>query len=96
MMQLSSKNDGSSLFYDVIITHQNFKNWLILVIFRAISIIRTELFRDVFSFIINQFDPCNRREPLTGIKFPLAAQRNQAKRACMIKFTNKATSYTYI
>ena len=40
MMQLSSKNDDSSLCYDVIITHQkltNFEN------FRAISIIAVRL-----------------------------------------------------
>ena len=39
MMELSSKNNDSSLCYDVIITHQNFKNLINLVIFRAISII---------------------------------------------------------
>ena len=38
MMQLLSKNDDSSLCYDVIITSQKFKNWANLVIFRAISI----------------------------------------------------------
>ena len=36
MAQLSSKNDDSSLCYDVIITHQKLTN---LVIFRAISIL---------------------------------------------------------
>ena len=36
MAQLSSKNDDSSLCYDVIITHQKLT---ILVIFRAISIV---------------------------------------------------------
>ena len=39
MMQLSSKNDDSSLCYDVIITHQKFLKLINLVIFRAISII---------------------------------------------------------
>ena len=38
MMQLLSKNDDSSL-YDVIITHQKILKLIILVIFRAISII---------------------------------------------------------
>ena len=39
MMQISSKNDGSSLCYDVIIINQNFLKLKNLVIFRAISII---------------------------------------------------------
>ena len=39
MMQLSSKNDDSSLCYDVIITHQKIFKLTNLVIFRAISII---------------------------------------------------------
>ena len=51
MMQLSSKNDDSSLCYDVIITHQNFKN----CVFSSDIDFKTkmDIFRDV-SLIINQ------------------------------------------
>ena len=51
MMQLSSKNDDSSLCYDVIITHQNFKNC------DMYCNSRTDVFRDIISLIINQCDP---------------------------------------
>ena len=54
MMQPSSKNDGSSLCYDVIITHQNFKidkfgDFSSDIDFKT----KTDLFRDYFSLIIN-------------------------------------------
>ena len=49
MIQLLSKNDDSSLCYDVIITHQN------LVILPNYYDSRTGVFRDVISHIINQW-----------------------------------------
>ena len=53
-MQLSSKNDDSSLCYDVIITHQNLK----IDKFDDIDYnSRTDIFRDAISLIINQCDP---------------------------------------
>ena len=55
MMLQSSKSDDSSLCYDVIITNQTLTN---LLIFRTISNITVgDVFRDVISLIINQFDP---------------------------------------
>ena len=54
---LSSKNVDSSLCYDVIITHQKFKQLTNLVIF-AMSIITVgHVFRDVIFLIINQCYP---------------------------------------
>ena len=57
MMQLLSKNDNSSLCYDVIITHQNlnidkFGDFSCDTDYNG----RTDVFRDVISLIINQ---CN-------------------------------------
>ena len=56
-MQLSSKNDDSSLCYNVIITHQNFKidkfgNFSCDIDYNS----RTDVFRDVIYLIINQSD----------------------------------------
>ena len=58
MMQLSSKNDDSSLCYDVIITHQNFKidkfgDFSSFIDFKT----KTNIFRDDISLIINQCHP---------------------------------------
>ena len=44
---------------------------------------RTDIFRDDISLIINQCDPGDRREPPVDTKCPPAAQRKQAKRACI-------------
>ena len=54
MMQLFSKNDDSSLCYDVIITHLNLKidNFSCDIDYNS----STGVFRDVISFIINQCD----------------------------------------
>ena len=54
MMRLSSKNDDSSLCYDVIITHQNFKidkfgDFLSDFDFKT----KMDIFRDDISLIIN-------------------------------------------
>ena len=54
MMRLSSKNDDSSLYYDVIITHQN----VIIDKFGDSSSdidfnTKMDIFRDVISLIIN-------------------------------------------
>ena len=55
MMRLSSKNDDSSLCYDVIITHQNFKidkfgDFSSDFDFKT----KMDIFRDDISLIINQ------------------------------------------
>ena len=56
MMRLSSKNDDSSLCYDVIITHQNFKIDKFGVFSGAIDFkTKMDIFRDDISLIINQF-----------------------------------------
>ena len=61
MMQLSSKNDDSSLCYDVIIMHQILKIDKFGDFSRVIDHnSRTDVFRDVVSLIINQ---CNPRRP---------------------------------
>ena len=57
MMQLSSKNDGSSLCYDVIITHQNFNfdkfgDFPCHIDYNS----GTDVFRDVIFLTINQPD----------------------------------------
>ena len=80
MMQLSSKNDDSSLCHDVIITHQKFQNWLKLKFGYFSNDIdfntMINIFRDAISLIINQCDP-------RQAQCPPAAQRKQAKRAYM-------------
>ena len=49
---------------------------------------KMDIFRDDISFIINQFHPPgDRREPLADTKCPPAAQRKQAKRACIYRYT---------
>ena len=78
MMQLSSKNDDSSLCYDVIITH----TFLKIDKFGDFSCDfnynrRTDVFRDVIYLIINHCEP--RR--LWRTQCQPAAQRKQAMRA---------------
>ena len=82
MMQLSSKNDDSSLCYDVIITHQNFK----IDKFGDFSCdidydSRTDAFRDVLSLIINQCDPRRPKGASGGHKVSAsrAAQASEAR-----------------
>ena len=82
MMQLSSKNDDSSLCYDVIITHQNLKidefdfscdidynSW-------------TDVFRDVVSLMINQCDPRSPKGVSGGHKVS-PSRAAQVKRGCI-------------
>ena len=78
MMQLSSKNDDSSLCYDVTITLQNFK----IDKFGDFSCdidynIRTGVFRGVISLIINQCDP-------SGAHKVSASRAAQASKACLL------------
>ena len=83
MMQLSSKNDDSSLCYDVIITHQKifkigkFGDFSCDIDYNC----GTNVFRDVISLIINQYDH-RRPKRGSGGQCPPAAQRKQANRAC--------------
>ena len=86
MMQLSSKNDDSSLCYDVIITHQilkidKFGDFSSDIAFKT----EMDIFRDDISLIMNQSHlPGDRREPPADTLCPPAAQRKQAKRACIL------------
>ena len=84
-MQLSSKNDDSSLCYDVIITHQKILKLINLVIFRTISIITVgQTYLEMLSpLYLTNVTPGDRREPLADTNCPPAAQRKQAKRACI-------------
>ena len=52
MIQLSSKNDDSSLCYDVIVTHQKFGDFSSDIDNNS----KTDVFRDVIYLIINQCD----------------------------------------
>ena len=76
MMQLSSKNDGSSLCYDVIITHQIF-NFSCDIDYNN----RTDLFRVVISLKINQCDPRRPKGDSGGHKVSAsrAAQASEAR-----------------
>ena len=91
MIQLSPKNDESSLCYDVIITHQNLKidkfgDFSSDIDFKT----KMDIFRDDISLIINLISPPgDRREPLADTKCPPAAQRKQAKRACIYIYIHK-------
>ena len=54
-MQLSSKNDDSSLCYDVIIAHQKFSN--LVIFFSDIDLNpKMDIFIDAIFLIINQCD----------------------------------------
>ena len=83
MMQLSSKNDDSSLCYDVIITHQ--KNFKIDKFGDFSSDIdhhsRTDIFRDAISIINNQCDPRRPKGASGGHKVSAsrAAQASEAR-----------------
>ena len=81
MMQLSLKNDDSSLCYDVIITHQNFKIDKFVDFSREMdSNSRTDVFRDVISLIINQCDPRRPKGASGGHKVS-ASRATQASEA---------------
>ena len=82
MIQLSSKNDESSLCYDVIITHQNLKidkfgDFSSDIDFKT----KMDLFRDVISLIINQCDPRRPKEASGGheVSASRAAQASEAR-----------------
>ena len=82
MMQQSSKNDDSSLRYDVIITHQNLKidkfgDFSSDIDFHS----RTYIFRDALSLIINQCDPRRPKGASGGHKVSAsrAAQASEAR-----------------
>ena len=82
MMQLSSKNDDSSLCYDLIITHQNFE----IEKFGDLSCdidynCMTDLFRDVISLLINQSDLRQPKGASAGHKVSasLAGQASEAR-----------------
>ena len=49
---------------------------------------RTDVFRDVISLIINQCDSGRPKEPPADTLCPPAAQRKQAKRACIYIYTH--------
>ena len=78
MMQLSSKNDNSSLCYDVIITHQNFKidkfgDFSSDIDFKT----KMYIFRDDISLIINQ-------SHLQATEGSVRQPRNASKRSALV------------
>ena len=83
MMRLSSKNDDSSLCYDVIITHQkNFKIDKFGDFWSGIDFnTKMDLFRDVISLIINQCDPRRPKGASGGheVSVSRAAQASEAR-----------------
>ena len=76
MIHLSSKNDGSSLCYDVIITHQKNLKLTNLMIFRVISIItvRQTYLKMLFPLLLINVSPDAQRAPLADTKCPPAAK----------------------
>ena len=79
---ISSKNDDSSLCYDVIITHQNFKSGKFGDFSCDIEYnSRTDVFRDVISLIINQCDPRRPKGASGGheVSASRAAQASEAR-----------------
>ena len=86
-MQLSSKNDDSKMMTHFVMTSSLRIKILKIDKFDYFSSdidhnSRTDIFRDVISLIINQCDP--RRPKGASALCPTAAQRKQAKRACLI------------
>ena len=78
MMRLSSKDDDSSLCYDVIITHQNFKidkfcDFSSDFDFKT----KMDIFRDDISLIINQ---CHLQATEGSVRHP----RNASKRSALV------------
>ena len=65
--------------------HQKFEKLSNLVIFRAISIITVgqPIWRFYLPYNLTNVTPGARREPPADTKYPPAAQRKQAKRACL-------------
>ena len=75
MMQLSSKNDDSSLYYDVNIKHQKLLKLTNLVIFRVILIIIVaQMYLEMLSpLLLINATPRARRAPPADTKCPPAA-----------------------
>ena len=75
MMQLSSKNDDSSLYYDVII--DKFGDFSCNIEYNCM----TDLFRDVISLLFNQCDPRRPKGASGGHKVSAshAAQASEAR-----------------
>ena len=89
MMQLSSKNDDSSLCYDVIITYKNYKidkfgDFSSDIDYHS----RTDIFRDAISLIINQCDPRRPKGDSGGHKVSTsrAVQASEARLEKLIEF----------
>ena len=88
MTRLSSENDDSSLCYDVIITHQNFKidqfcDFSCDIDYNS----RTDVFGDVIPFITNQWRP---QAPKVRLR------RAQSVRQPRIASKRSALVYIYI
>ena len=86
MMQLSSKNDDSSLCYDVVITHQNFKIEKFGDFSSAIDFnTKMDIFRDDISLIINQSHLQAAEGSLRRIQ-SVRQPRSATKRSALVPF----------
>ena len=89
MMQLSLKNDDSSLCYNVIITHQKFLNWQIFDFSSDIDFnTKIDICRDVISLIFKQCDP-RRPKGASGGHFVSTSRAAQASEARLILISRK-------
>ena len=84
MMRLTSKNDDSSLCYDVIITHQKFKIDKFSYFSSEIDFnAKMDIFRDVISLMINQYDP-RRPKGASGGTRNVCQPRSACKRSALV------------
>ena len=97
MIQLSSKNDNSSFFYDVIITHQklNIENLCDFSIDIDYSS-KTDVFMDVIYLIIIQCEPRNPKGASGEHKVSAsrAVQSNEARLYIVIEDANMVQGTT--
>ena len=79
MMRLSSKNDDSSLCYDVVITHHKFGAFSSEIGFDT----KMDIFRDVIFLIINQ---CHLQAPEGSLRRTLSVRqpRSASKRSALV------------
>ena len=96
MMRLSSKNDDSSLCYDVIITHQNFKidkfgDFSSDFDFKT----KMDIFRDDISLIINQ---CHLQATEGSLRRTRSVRqpRSASKRSALVYIYVRIYIYIYI
>ena len=97
MMQLSSKNDDSSLCYDVIITHQKILKIDKFGVFSSDIDFKSkmDIFRDDISLIINQSHPQATEGSLRWTR-SVRQPRSASKRSALVIVNNGSNNYAQL